>query len=300
MRKLIPYLQLMRLPAVFSALSDIFTGYLLTWRTLEHGWYSFGCLLVASAGLYLAGMVFNDVFDRKIDAVERPGRPIPSGRVPLKTAVILGSALLGIGLIAAACAGVPSLIMAGLLVAAIFAYDGLLKSTPLGPLAMGTCRFLNVMLGTSVAPVGFAELWVVPHVHVAAGLGVYIAGVTLFARQEAGTSSARGLTAGIGVVNLGFALLAAYMLNVPGQFRVPIAVLALGMTALTIDRRLFAALFTDRSPGVVQTAVKTMLMSYIMLNAALVLHITGSPTYTFSVIGLLVPAFLLGRWMSIT
>ena len=35
--------------------------------------------IVAGSCLYLAGMVFNDVFDVAIDRRERLGRPIPSG-----------------------------------------------------------------------------------------------------------------------------------------------------------------------------------------------------------------------------
>ena len=31
--------------------------------------------------IYAAGIVLNDVFDYEIDRVERPGRPLPSGRV---------------------------------------------------------------------------------------------------------------------------------------------------------------------------------------------------------------------------
>ncbi|MBU3728068.1 MAG: hypothetical protein FGM37_02315 [Phycisphaerales bacterium] len=36
--------------------------------------------------LYLGGMVLNGIVDRHIDAVERPNRPIPSGRIPLRVA----------------------------------------------------------------------------------------------------------------------------------------------------------------------------------------------------------------------
>ena len=52
------YLQLVRLPAVFTAMADIFLGYLLTHATL-HPLSNFGLLLLASSCLYLSGMVFN-------------------------------------------------------------------------------------------------------------------------------------------------------------------------------------------------------------------------------------------------
>ena len=49
------------------------------WRTLEPVW-DFVLLLLASSGLYLSGMVFNDVFDRRIDAQDRsfPAHAVPS------------------------------------------------------------------------------------------------------------------------------------------------------------------------------------------------------------------------------
>jgi 4-hydroxybenzoate polyprenyltransferase len=46
-------------------------------------------IVLASGCLYLAGIVFNDVFDRKVDARERPTRPIPSGVVPLGVAALI-------------------------------------------------------------------------------------------------------------------------------------------------------------------------------------------------------------------
>ncbi len=74
------YLQLVRLPAVFTAMADIVLGFVLANGALSP-FPEFAALLCASSALYLAGMVFNDFFDRRIDAVERPKRPIPSGRV---------------------------------------------------------------------------------------------------------------------------------------------------------------------------------------------------------------------------
>jgi hypothetical protein len=297
MPRLLPYLQLCRLPAVFSAMADIFAGYLLTHRsppTLGPG-VTFAALLVASSALYLAGMVLNDVFDREVDARERPGRPIPSGQVPLATALRLGIALLLIGNASAARAGWSSLIIAAALTACILAYDGGLKKTLAGPFAMGGCRFLNIMLGASAAP----EVWALPQLHVAAAMGAYIVGVTMFARQEAELSRRTMLTAATGVVNLGFALLAAYMLNFAGGMPGTSTVILLAVIAITVNRHLVAGIF-EPTPVRVQQGVKTMLLSLIMLDAAIVLHATGSAPYACAVIVLLLPAMLLGKWMTIT
>src|SRR5262245_7171367 len=106
-----PWFQLCRFPAVFTALADILLGFLLVHRTLEPV-SEVILLLAASAGLYLTGMVFNDVFDHARDAIERPTRPIPSGRVSRRNAVLLGSTLAICGIAAAAAAGRNSLIVA--------------------------------------------------------------------------------------------------------------------------------------------------------------------------------------------
>src|SRR5262245_51591589 len=129
MHTLLAYLQLCRFAAVFTALADIFLGYLLTRPDLSPGG-NFGLLLVASAGLYLSGMVFNDVFDRVVDAKERPNRPIPSGRAPTGYAISFGGLLMLAGVAAATAVGWQSAFVAFLLVWCIFLYNALLKDTP--------------------------------------------------------------------------------------------------------------------------------------------------------------------------
>lgn len=307
MQSLLPYLQLCRFAAVFTALADIFLGYLLTHPDLAPE-RDFGLLLLASAGLYLAGMVFNDVFDRKIDATERPNRPIPSGRVSLAAAIRFGVVLLTIGVASAAVVGRQSAIVAGLLVGAIFLYDGALKSTPLGPLAMGACRFLNVMLGASTAldPVAgvptAVSVWALPQLHVAFALGVYITGVTWFARKEAGLSSRWQLGGALLVVNIGLILLAAFALHWPDPETIPRSwntVLILAAIGVIINRRLTNAIF-DPVPVKVQASVRTLLMSLVMLDASMVFFVNENRLYAFAVVLLLAPTQALARFLAVT
>src|SRR4051794_34232900 len=92
-----PYLQLVRLPNVFTAAADSLAGWLLvqgSFRDPER----WAPLVLASACTYAGGIVLNDVFDYEVDRVERPQRPLPSGRVDRKFATILGIVLLVAGL----------------------------------------------------------------------------------------------------------------------------------------------------------------------------------------------------------
>jgi hypothetical protein len=314
------YLQLVRFPAAFTAMADIFLGFLLT-RSALHPTEGFVALLLASSCLYLSGMVFNDVFDRQVDGIERPGRPIPSGRVSLKSAVTLGSLLILVGLGAALFAGTQSLLIAVALTGFIFLYNGLLKRTPLGPMAMGCCRLFNVLLGASfIEPPGrfimhFAwgdvrlpPVFAQQQLPVAVCLGIYVAGVTWFARQEAQVSSRRQLIGATAIINLGLAGLAVLITgilkpslhwNPPGGTESSGVLMALGMIALIMNRRLWAAIF-DPVPGKVQPAVKTLLLSIIVLDAMLVFYHHNSPGYACMTAALIFPAMVLGRWVFIT
>ena len=295
-QRLLPYLQLLRLPAVFTAMADICLGFLLTHDSFEPR-LKFGLLLVASSCLYLTGMVFNDIFDRNIDAKERPNRPIPSGRVPFMSALKMGILLLLAGLGAAKVAGIQSLIVAAVLTGCIFAYNGYLKKTFAGPIAMGACRFLNVMLGASAVEPA-TTLWQLPQLHVAAGLGIYIIGVTWFARQEAIISNRNQLLLGIGVINLGLAILIGFLLNWHGHERAMV-LFVLAVIALTINRRVIAAMF-DPVPHQVQTAVKTLLLSLVMLDATMILFVTGNVAYAAATAALLIPSIVIARWIAVT
>ena len=76
-------LTLIRPPNVFTAFADSLAGLLVLVGLGIPAPHRAWAIVLASGCLYLAGIVFNDVFDREVDARERPMRPIPSGLVPL-------------------------------------------------------------------------------------------------------------------------------------------------------------------------------------------------------------------------
>lgn len=133
------WLQLMRLPAVCTAVSNVATGFFAVSQP-SYAWDKLALLCASSTCLYTAGMVLNDYADRSVDAVERPDRPIPSGRVSPQTAKILGLSLLLFGLVFAIRDG---LAIAVALSAGILGYNFTIRSAWL----LAGCRFLNVSLG---------------------------------------------------------------------------------------------------------------------------------------------------------
>jgi 4-hydroxybenzoate polyprenyltransferase len=306
--------ELFRLPNVFTAMADIFLGFLFTHEDLQP-WPVFSLLLAASCLLYTAGMVLNDVFDRDVDAQERPGRPIPSGRISVAFARRLGFGMLIAGGAFGWAAGwldgplqggalhgghFRSGLTATALAAAVMAYDWLLKRTPLAPLAMGACRALNVLLGMSIA----AGPWRPLHWAVAAGLGIYIAGVTWFARTEARQSSRWRLALGTAAIVAGIAVLGdmpAFVTADLDLVSLPRVALAAGknwglfwiMMAVLIGWRCLLAV-VDPAPFRVQSAVKNCLRSLIILDAMACVAVRGAWPGG-AIILLLLPMMFLGR-----
>lgn len=135
-------------------------------------------LVCSSVFLYAGGVVFNDVFDAELDAVERPERVIPSGLISVPQAILWGVLLMVSGLFMAYSTNVLSGNLALVLVAAILIYDGVAKRYSFwGPLVMGICRGLNLLLGMSILS-QINPLWValVPV--------LYIFAITLISRGE--------------------------------------------------------------------------------------------------------------------
>jgi 4-hydroxybenzoate polyprenyltransferase len=313
--ELLAYLRLMRLPNVFTALADVAMGFAFTrdWQTPfeSSDGLLLACLAAASALLYTAGMVLNDVFDVEIDRKERPSRPLPSGRIPLATARALGFAMLAVGVILGWIAGFaysPNFagaipyragLVATLLAVLIVLYNTFFKHTPLGPLAMGGCRFLNVLLGMSVAATGdFQPLgYDTAELLAAGGIGAYVAGITWFARGEADESSRLTLAWGVFVMIGGIALLGASLKLYTGPIRFPLLQVWLLLAILLFPtlRRAGKAL-VDPAPGPVQATVKHSILSLIVFDAAVCIAVAPTP-YALAVLALMAPALLLGRWV---
>jgi geranylgeranylglycerol-phosphate geranylgeranyltransferase len=82
-------------------------------------------------GLTGSSMALNDYFDREVDAVNNPTRPIPSGSVSPGSAVALSAVLAALGLASAALISPQSLTVASAAFAAASAYNWKLKKTGL-------------------------------------------------------------------------------------------------------------------------------------------------------------------------
>ena len=291
--RLLALLQLCRIPNVFTALADITMGYLVAQQGLAP-FLPLLLLATASSLIYTAGMVLNDVYDVDRDAQLRPHRPIPSGRVPLQMATSIGWTFLLVGV---ALAWVVSRfvgdlrpgVIATVLGVSVWCYDSRLKE-----LLMGACRALNVLLGMSV----MSQAWSSGHVLIALGIGVYVAGLTWFARTEAEQSRRPMLVGATLTMLLGMGLLACFPQNFLTPSGEPLATrswLWLVLVAAILYRALPA--IRDPSPRHVQGVVKQYILGLIVLDAAVVWVVLGRQGLPIGSWGELPWALLMLLWL---
>ncbi len=180
-------LDLLRIPAAFTALSDVVLGAALV--SLGHGIPSTQSMIgaaVASVGLYAGGMALNDLADRHTDQRERPERPIPSGRVTVAQAAVITAVLFIAAAVSTLIVSPSAAPWALALLAAVALYDlGLAGRAWIGPLGMALCRALNVALAVaimhkSIGPMSPAVAWVM------ATHFVYVFGLTHLSLGESG------------------------------------------------------------------------------------------------------------------
>lgn len=169
------------LPTVWT---NVLTGVVLAGGAIDDGraWL----LLAALTFFYVAGMYLNDAFDADVDAVERPERPIPAGRVSRRTVFAAGYAMLAVAVGLMTVTGVvggtaPWPGLAGLALAGVIVlYDWHHKDNPLSPVVMGVTR----MLAYICAGVAFVVPPPAPLVVAAVVLLCYLVGLTYVAKQE--------------------------------------------------------------------------------------------------------------------
>jgi len=283
---LLPVLRLLRVGTLFSPAADVVASTCiaqLTWRA------DVAAAVVASVCLYAAGMVWNDVADRREDATNRPERPLPRGDVSLPFAIGLGTVLLAAGLGVSPCPAHHGLI-AGL----VLAYDFVCKRVAaLGALVMGTLRALN--LGTALALGGatIAPEWREALLVAAVAYGLYIVAVTVLGILEDHPTPPPAAVVGVQFVPPLVALAALWTVQggpwpAPAVAAVPIAWFLFGATR----RRTWDQRAIRRS--------MTFLLLGTMVFTALLALAAGRPIEAAAIAAAIGPARVIARRISLT
>ncbi len=291
MGKLHDCLELVRIPGVFTAQADIMAGFLIAGGGIKQISCA-GCLLLASSFLYSAGMALNDYFDYRIDLKERPKRPIPSGRIKRQEALCLGVFLLVAGIFSAYFVRPASFIISLILAAFILSYNMGLKKHPwIGPVNMGGCRYLNLLLGLSVLPLS-TRSFMVPLL-----IGVFIFGVTVLSSQETKVKgSSFPIFISTGTIAVVYALYWLFFISDILSQKSGLILCTLWAIFLLVY---LLRLIEKRSARDVQKAVKLLIISLVILDGIIVSGVRAI-YWPFFVWILLVPAFITSKEFYIT
>ena len=172
------YLQLVRLPGIFTAFSNVLIGYFFSFSFNSEVIF-LPYLLATSGMLFCSGMIFNDYFDYNLDKKERSFRPLPSGKISKQNALLIGFIFLILANISAFFLGFDSLIISLILSCMILFYNLKLKSISfLGILNLSVIRMLNILLGFSIIGISFEFIqYLFP-------LGIFIVGISILGKNE--------------------------------------------------------------------------------------------------------------------
>lgn len=250
-----------------TAVSDVLAGAAISGYFLNSGWNEYGSgsllwLILSTIGLYGGGVVFNDVFDAELDKRERPERPIPSGLIKKEKAAVLGISLLVSGIVATlpvhASGWSLSAAIAVCIAAAALIYDKWGKhNAVLGPLNMGLCRGLNLLLGISILPEAVLQYWMLAIVPL-----LYIAAITMISRGEVHGGSRKNLYGAVFLYGVVIACLFSFSFE---KNTFIYTAFFMGLVAALIFPPLFKAVASPTGKAIGK-AVKWGVLALIVLN----------------------------------
>ncbi len=276
--------QFVRLPAGFSAVSNIIAAYVIT-KSGVIDLQELSLIVLASLCLYFAGMGLNDCFDFYEDRALRSNRPLPSGKLGLSKAWIISLCLLVAGCILAFIADYKTGLTSLLLAALIILYNSKVLPDIPSALTMGLCRYSNWMLVMVLEPITIQTLFLpLP-------LMLYVTGVTLLSNAETGKHTHRLLHSAIAFKILSL----LFMLGLVFNYSTYTIMLLLMLITVTIYiAGIYRPVWANICPDTVQAAIMKLVMGVIVIDVVLLLVFN----YPVAAVGVLIMLFagrLLGR-----
>ncbi|WP_276089614.1 UbiA-like protein EboC [Pedobacter sp. JY14-1] len=272
MKKFLGYIRLMRPANVVTAIADVLAGMAIAGYFLgqQDGFWLGGpaslsyipvlLICIATICLYAGGIILNDVFDAELDKIERPERPIPSGLISRNAAAIFGGVFFFIAIFAAGLYSDEARYLAVAIMVSCLVYDKYLKHHAVfGPLNMGLCRGLNLLLGISIVPGMVQQLWYLAIIPI-----LYIAAITMISRGEVHGGNKNTLYFAAALYLLVIGCIAGFGIR---NSQVPLTAFFLVLFAVMIFIPLFRAMKDPTGPNIGK-AVKSGVIALILMNAA--------------------------------
>lgn len=285
-----PYLQLIRIPAGFSAISNVLAATIIATDGHPEP-AALAITLLASLCLYFGGMALNDCMDLAEDRRLRADRPLVRGQISPRTAWQVAIGLLVCGVLLPAFISFQAWLFAALLAVLIILYDSKTLPSSLHIWSMAACRYAHWLFIFACAGVQSLEFWLWP-----LPLLFYVAGLTRISEAEAGVGEFAPYRR-LAIMLFGLAGFCLLLLTVFLGALIP-GVLALGLWSTWLLR----LLNTSQEPMNalrVQALVRQLVMGVVAMDACLV-TVAGYPVVGALLLLLLLPGRFVGRWISVS
>jgi heme O synthase-like polyprenyltransferase len=292
------YLILIRIPNLFTIPSNVMVGFSQLVLLNNANWTTLLILIVTSLLLYTVGIVLNDYIDRQIDRRERPTRPLPSGRISARSALILVLVATLSSILAAAYVSSLTLIIVLIIIGTILAYDCWLKSSTFGHFVMALSRVFNIVLG-------FSPLLFLPFSNnndlirifvILSSMFIYVFTISYLSKFETGALSKK-INYTVSVPSISTIPILLALFTIMGYFKLDLLFILpifIGMLLITFGKR-YVRLGTNEAGHI----VRNLVLSIIILDS---LFMSGSVglVYGLSLLVFLIPAIILSRKFYVT
>jgi len=292
------YLVLIRFPNLFTIPSNIIVGFSQLVLFPEAGIENLLLLMTTSILLYVVGIIINDYRDLEIDRKERPDRPLPAGKISPRSALAFVFVAAISAIFLATLVGIPSVLLAVILLITIIAYDCWLKNNFLGYFAIALARVINVVLGYSA---GITLL--ISNQNEITRLSVilistflYVTAISYISRKEVESSPKKSnFQISIVLLSLIPAILTFFTLS--GIFKWDLflsLIIFIGMLIKSLVGK-----YGSPNPEVTKKIVRNLVLSIIILDSTFLSGTLGF-AYGLSLLVLLIPAVILSRRFYVT
>ena len=292
------YLALIRFPNLFTIPSNIIVGFSQLVLFPEAGMENLLLLMTTSILLYVVGIIINDYRDLEIDRKERPDRPLPAGKISPRSALAFVFVATISAIFLATLVGIPSVLLAVILLITIIAYDCWLKNNFLGYFAIALARVINVVLGYSAGItlliINQNEITRLSVILISTFL--YVTAISYISRKEVESSPKKSnFRISIGLLSLIPAILTFFTLM--GVFKWDLflsLIIFIGMLIKSLVGK-----YGSPNPEVAKKIVRNLVLSIIILDSTFLSGTLGF-AYGLSLLVLLIPAAILSRRFYVT
>lgn len=282
------YLQLLRIPGIFTAISNVVMGFMISQAPLQNQIMLIP-LMISSGLLYLSGMVLNDYFDYGIDKAQRSSRPLPSGKISRRSALFLGVTFMSCANLAVLSVGTQTIILSAIISTLILLYNiGLKSIAAIGVPILCAIRILNVLLGTTA--VEFDSNFVL----VTIPLVFLIASLSVLGRIEIEVIRSKVLITSMILISLSIVSTLIIILSENNNHSYIVFLL------LFIALNIYSSVkFIQKNSKSTQNKITHQLLSIIFLDATFVAAFSDL-IYALMIAVLFIPAYLLTKRIYVT